>query len=335
MSHIQRTKNAFFIEGGGTKGFFAIGVLKYLFEENEYVNLGNVDLFGGTSIGSYLACVLSLGYCKSELLKLTTTLDVSNLTDSKYLFFVTLARFMARGHFYSEECRETIIKQILQFRIDSINEHLSLETTINAIDLTFGHLRRLTELYPHIYKHLLINVVDISNNNQIFMTTLKPKWDNIKLYDALLAASSIPFVFKPTILYYYPSTRSYGYVKTDESTVNNLIDGGVSTINPLDFLLLNNDIFANYNLWLIKFRTYPDHVKINSNVKLLSQIMEFLISRKNDIKMDLIQKTYNINTINLDTKRKTLEIYTKAEIEQIIDDIYNQCISGTLRFNKE
>jgi len=327
-------KNIFCIEGGGTKGVYAIGILKYLFENNPYFSLSDVDIFGGTSVGSFLAAPLSLGYQREDILAIAKMINIGNLIDSKFMFVSTIYRFISRGHFYDDYGREEIIKQILNYKIDIIKKHLDLpdEEEIRGEDLTFGHLKKLIEKFPEIYKHLLINVVDLSRNEQIFMTTLDDKYDNIKLFDAIMATSSIPFIFKAHELYYNAINDKYDYEQLDGYTINHLVDGGVSTNNPLDYFLLNNEKYSEYNIWLLKFTSSPQYVEINGTISLLKQLMNYLISGKNDIKMNLIHDIYKINIINLYSKAGSLETYNSDEVQQIIDNIYNQFLSGKLYF---
>ncbi|AYV84945.1 MAG: phospholipase [Satyrvirus sp.] len=329
---LPKKKNAFFIEGGGTKGIYAIGVLKYLFEDNAYINLSDVCIFGGTSVGSYLATVLSLGYKKDDLMEISKIIDMSRLIDSKYLILLTAYRFISKGYFYDDIARTDIIEKILNFKFDLIKKHLCLPYDSKAKDLTFGNLKQLIIRYPNIYKHLIINTVDISKNSQIFMTTLNDESDDIKLFDAMLASSAIPFVFKPVIIYNDPKTNRYTYDKINNLTLNNLVDGGISTNNPLDYFLLNDECFKEYELWLLKFTNEPNYIKIDGTTTLLKQIVEYLISGKNDIKMDLIHDEYQINIINLYSSAGTFDIYTPDEIQKIIENIYNQCKSGKLYF---
>ena len=332
------TKNAFFIEGGGTRGVYAIGILKYLFENNPYFNLRDVDIFGGTSVGSFLAAALSLGYQKQDMIEICKIINIADLIDSKYRFMTTAYRFISQGHLYDDTARQEIVKKILDYKIDTIKTHLGIDSVqFRGTDLTFGHLKILISSHPTIYKHLLINAVDISRSDQIFMTSLDDKYTDIKLFDAILASSSIPFVFKPVTLYFYPELNKYGYdlIVDAASTVNCLVDGAVSTGNPLDFFLLNDDnpVFSNYELWLLKFTSEPKYVKIDGISSLLKQTIEYSISGKNDIKMDLIQEHYHINIINLHSHAGTLDIYTVDQVISIIDDIYNKCVTGKLYFN--
>ena len=332
-SRTASNKNAFFIEGGGTKGVYAVGILKYLFGENQYYPMQKTDIFGGTSVGSYLATPLSLAFNADDITAISKIINISNVIDSKFLFGLTAYRFITQGHLYSERGIQKIVESILNYKINIINDHLAIpDTFIKGKDLTFGHLRTLINKYPSVYKHLLINAVDINRSNQIFMTTMDEKWNNIKLFDAMMASSAIPYVFKPIILYYDTKTDQYGYTKSDGLLECQLVDGGVSTNNPLDYFLVNKKKYADFDLWLLKFTTKPQYVKINGVISLLKQLVDYLIRGKNDVKMELVQDQYDISTINLYSSAGTFDSYTEDQIQKIINDIYNQCSTGKLHF---
>lgn len=329
----SNTKNAFLISGGGTRGVFAIGILKYLFEDNPHFCLQNTSIFGGTSVGSFLACALSLGFTRENTIEMSKIIDLSHLIDNKWLFMLTTYRFLSKGHLYDDSGRKKIIENILEYRIDIINNHLDFPEKITGKNLTFNHLKILINKYPNIYKHLLINAVDINRGQQIFMTTLDNKCDNIKLMDALMASSAIPFVFGTTNIYYYPSSNSYGYSQMSDGLKCHLIDGGVSTNNPTDFFLINNALFNDYNLWLINFTSKQEYLKIDGTISMGKQVLDYLISGKNDIKMQLVEEQFKINTINLHSTDGTIVLYTPQQIEKIINDIYDQCINGKILFD--
>lgn len=326
---LKKKKNAFFIDGGGTKGPYAVGVFRYLFEKNPYLNLADVDIFGGTSVGSYLATALSIGYDKNDFITMSKTMDISNLVDSKYLFMITIWRFIRLNYLYDDKGRESIVQMIIDAKIDAMCEHLG--RNVSSTDITIGDLKQLINTYPDIYKHLIVNTVDISANEQIFMTTLDSKSDNIKLFDALLASSSIPFVFRPSIFYRSPEGQ-YGYEQKPGYTTNTFIDGGVCTNNPLDYFLLNEKKFKQYDLWLLEFTKEPTYTNVYGFMSLLEQLIDYLITGKNDVKMDLVKKHYQINTINLCLRSGTLDICTKEQIQATIEEIYEECVSGNIYF---
>lgn len=330
-------KKAFFIEGGGTKGIYAIGVLKYLLEKNSYLDFSDVEIVGGTSVGTYVSVGISLGYDAEDLIAISKMIDLSKLVDSKYLFLWTAFKFFYNHYLYSDSGRKEIVSNILNIQIGRIQEDLGEK--VKAIELTFGHLRKLIEKKPNIYKHFIVNSVDINMHKQIFFTTLDNRSDNIKLYDALLASSALPLIFEPTVLYHYPD-GTYGYTEIQDiglgetnpkGTKNNLIDGGTSTNNPLDYFLINEEIYDNYDLWLLKFTAEPKYIEINSISSMFGTLMDYLISGKNDIKMKLIEEEYEINIINLKLQVGILEIYDQQQIQNIIKEIYQKISKGQVK----
>ena len=328
------TKNAFFLGGGGTKGVFAIGVIEYLFDNNPYFNMTDISIFGGTSIGSYFAAALSIGFRKPDFEKISTKIDLSDIIDNGILYLKPMYHFLTQGFLYNDHGRRNLIKNIINEKLNTIKLHLGKlnHSFYQYNDLTFGDLRELIEKYPDTYKHLIINTVDISRGEQIFMTTMDSKWDKIKLFDAMLASSSIPFVFKPVSIYFDPETETYGYQKKDQALKCILVDGGVSTNNPLDYFLLNGGELEKYQLWLLKFSSEACYVELDNSTAMLKQLIDYSITGKNNTKMDLVEDEYHINTINLHLQEGTLKIYTKKEIQKIIEQIYYECKYGKIHF---
>lgn len=322
------SKNVFVIEGGGTKGIYAIGILKYLLQKNNYLDLNFIDIFAGTSVGSYLALCLSIGYNNSDFDEIIKIINIKDIFDKNYLFFVTAFRFLNLGHLYSNNGRINIIKILLHHKLDIINLHLNQNLSVE--ELTFGHLNQLINKYPSIYRHLLINTVDISRGQQLFITTLNDKWNHIKIIDALLASSAIPFVFPSVQFYYNHNTLSYSYEYSENSTINHLIDGSVSTNNPLDYFLIDNSLYYNYSIWLLKFTCYSQYTSIYNKISLFKQLVNYLLTIKNDVKINLLEKYFNINTINLKVESSILQIYNYETTLNIINNIFQKCISGEI-----
>jgi predicted acylesterase/phospholipase RssA len=347
------TKNAFFIEGGGTKGVYAVGVLKYMFDYPETLNLDNVDIFGGTSVGSYLATALCLGMKGDSMSFLIDSIDISQLIDSPYALPLTVYRFLRKNYLYDDQARYKIAEKIISLKINDINRDLAshnpFHETITPSDLTFGHLRTLVKTNPSTYTDLLINAVDLNRQTQIFFTTLEDRWDNIKIITAMLASSAIPFVFEPTNLFYDMSNDRYGYSidellnlsenlsEKSQFKTSIIVDGGTSTNNPLDYFLLNKRKMTDqdYDLWILKFSGRTDYVEINGVVSLITNLMNYLIGGKNDVKTKLIEEYFDINTIVLKTSAGSLDTYTHEEAQIIIQDIYRQCCDGRFQWKKD
>lgn len=326
----RKSKNAFFIEGGGTKGVYGLGVIKYLFDDTEkYFDIEKVDLFGGTSVGSFFALALSIGFTSADIDQLVKEIDLTNLIDSKCMLPITIARFIKNGYLYNDTGRLDIINKIIGAKIQDICTDLNKNITIDSF--TLGDLRTLAET-NNKYTHLIVNCVDINRSDQIFFTTLENKYDNIKIVDILLASSSIPLVFKPVKLY-EDANGTYTYVKDPSYTVHTLIDGGTATNNPLDYFLLNEELAAEYKLWMMRFSKVPDYVDITGTFQLIGHLFEYLVSEKNDTKLELLENKYKLNIIDLHVKESALKLYTKSEVAQIVADIYQMSIDDKLTFN--
>ena len=326
-------KNLVCVEGGGTRGIFGIGVLKYLFNKNKYVQLQTADIFGGTSVGSYFAAALSLGFDQDDMLGLSKVINLSGLVDNSYYYISTVYRYLRNGYMYYSSGRQNIIMTILNYRFAKIKSDLGLD--IKPEQLTVAHLKILIKKYPNTYKDLIINSVDESRGVQVFMTTLNDNFDDVPLLTIMMASSAIPFAFEPTVMYNVPGTEKYYVQQSELTTTNYFVDGGVSTNNPLDYFLINHHAYKNdYNLWLLRFTKDPTYVKIDGTVSMLKQLVEYLIGGKNDVKMDLIHHEYSINCINLKLQCGALQIYDQPQIQQIISEIYTACCDGEIHFNK-
>jgi predicted acylesterase/phospholipase RssA len=321
--------NAFFIEGGGTKGVHAIGVIKYMFDHPGVLDLRQVKVFGGTSVGSYLATALSLGLDSADMSQLIEVIDIGGLIESKYWMPLTLYRLTSKGYLYDDAGRRRIAESVINLKIDRICSDLKkagIDDTIDSTTLTFGHLSALVKNYPNIYKDLLINAVDINRHSQVFMTSLDGKWSNISILDAMLASSAIPFVFKPTEFHYEPYSGLYHPHPIDNSLPVFLVDGATSTNNPLDYFLLNPDY--DYHIWLLKFTAKKSYIRTRTNLEFFRSLIDYLIGGKNDLKAKLLSDKCAVNVINLKSTAGTLDLYTTEEIKEIVKEIYLQCCDG-------
>jgi predicted acylesterase/phospholipase RssA len=327
----EKIHNSFFIEGGGTKGIFALGVLKYLFSNSNIINLNEVDIFGGTSVGSYFSIALALGCQQEDLDKFIQNLTLENLVDHDYLFLKILTRFLCYGYLYDNEELIKIITSIIDLRIEEIQKDLGEKIT--SQELTINHLKKLIQLKPHVYKNLVINSVDLSHNKQVFFTTLNNQADNIKLLDIALASSALPFIFKPVILHFHHDMYVYPSNNKEDVEVCHLIDGALAMNNPLDYFLLNN--FTNHKLWLLRFTKEPSYVSVKGIIQTFKIITDYLIVGRDNIEMELLQKKYCINIINLQLQEGILELYNHQQIEKWINDTYEECRNGSIRFVTE
>jgi NTE family protein len=78
---INPNKNILVLCGGGIKGIYILGGLKYLEEQKI---LANINTFVGTSCGGWLALYLSIGYTIDELYKFVKIFDFTKSTDTNF-----------------------------------------------------------------------------------------------------------------------------------------------------------------------------------------------------------------------------------------------------------
>ncbi len=248
---------------------------------------------------------------------------------------VTLYRLIIKKYMYKNEGRLNIIKKILDFNILKIKQHLNIPDgeKFTCSDLKFKHLRKLIKLHPTIYKHFLLNTLDLSRSKQIYITSMEKKWDDIYIIDALMASSAIPFVFDSKKMYYNSVDDTYSY---DESngTKNSLVDGGVSMNNPIGYFINKNledtlssnnidDKLSKYKFWVLKFDKKPKYINIDTITEIADQVLDSMMGTGDDLNIDFMEQKYNINTINLHLTAKTLTIYTQQQIQDIISKVYD------------
>ena len=308
----QSQRNAFIIEGGGTKGVYAVGILRYLMEENPVLDLSTVDVVGGTSIGGIIAAGLALGLNWSAIAEIMIDIHLEDLRDPRYMAPVSLTRLLTSGYAFRGAAREETVRLVLE--------------KANVTDITFGELAaKCNTESGYNYRHLIMNAVDLNHGRQVFMSSLDASWHKIRIRDAMLATSAIPFIFKHTTLYFDGSCYNY-----DTGEICRLIDGGLDTNNPLDYFILHSAL-RDHKIWLLQFRedgTYDESVGLWSMIR---QVYRFLLSKTN-IKMKFIEQSYNINTLNLKLNASSLRIYSQQEIQEIISSVYDKCRIGDYSF---
>lgn len=327
-----KNKMAFIFEGGGTKGIYSLGILKYLFRtDNPFVDLNKVFIFGGTSVGSYIAAALSLGYDLEELERFMDKLSISELIDPWYYFPITISRLLKSGYMYESKGRKKILDNIFMQIIDRIKTDLKLD--IKYTDITFSHLKTLITEYPGKYKNLVVNAVDLNNSEQIFFSTLNDYSNELSIYDALMASSAIPFVFEPTIAY---RKEKYFFSKNIENSKKiMLIDGGTANNNPLDYFMIDIKDYDGIDFYLLKYNSPSEYKEINSIYTAFERIGSYMLTERNNVNMEVISDFFDINIINLHVDNSPLYIPTEQEIKDIIVIIENQCKSNKIdKINK-
>ncbi len=256
----HRPKVALVLSGGGAKGLVHIGVLQYLKE----VGIP-VDLVVGTSIGSIVGAMYSLGYEPDEMQKILSSLDWSYYlgdgvertqmmyqqkisSDSYDLDFpfgtgeITFDRF--RGRSLDRAQASSVLKSFMPSGIIEGNNILNL---FNDMSIGYTEEMNFADL-PIPFACVSTNIVDGTAN--VHTRGVLPL--------ALRASMSMPGVFNPVY---------------NEKQV--LVDGGIRNNFPVDIARqMGADIVIGVNLAIEK---ESDPEKLRPYLSQVSQLIKIFI----------------------------------------------------------
>jgi len=154
--------------GGGLRGIGFLGAINYLNESNL---LNDVETFIGTSMGSILAVLLSIGYSSNDLYIFSSNFNFSKLQP---LFDIDS---LLTNYGLDDGVRAMyIIKQLIK-------------TKINLVDPTF------IELYNLTHKKLIISASCVTDQCVNYFDYINNP--DMKVLLAIRMSISIPIIFKP------------------------------------------------------------------------------------------------------------------------------------------
>lgn len=164
------------LSGGGVKGIAFIGALDYL-EINSYIDFTQIKNWVGTSVGSILCFVFSLGYTFGEIGEFVLDFNFKKLEPE-----INLDKLLEN---FGINSGEKLIYMITGF----------LKEKFNLDDITFESHHKLTE------KKLLIVGTNFSKGHEeVFSFETTP---NMSILMAIRISLSIPVIFTP--VYYQDS----------------------------------------------------------------------------------------------------------------------------------
>ncbi len=163
------------LSGGGVRGIAHAGVLKAL-EENNI----KIDILGGTSSGSMITALYSIGYTPDEIYELfkkyaSTIVKLnSNIIRKEIKNFILKHRICSQGINNGEFIEEIFNKKALEKEISNINQ-IKMPIVIPAVDISTGEEYIFTSVKSNKKNH--ISTIDIGK--------------------AVRASSSFPAVYEP------------------------------------------------------------------------------------------------------------------------------------------
>ena len=166
LCNINNSKrNILVLAGGGMKGMYIIGCLKYLEEKNL---LKNIDTYAGTSIGGILSFMLNIGYTVDEIYKFSKIFDISKTTD---INITNIFDTYSLCHY--EHCEKIFVNQL---KLKNINPDI-----------------KLIELYKKTKKKLILTTVCI-NTKQVEYISYET-YPEMPLITAIKMTSAVPILF--------------------------------------------------------------------------------------------------------------------------------------------
>lgn len=163
------------LSGGGIRGIAHAGVLKALDENNI-----KVEIMGGTSSGSMITVLYSMGYTPDEIHELfkkyaSTIVKLnSNIIRKEIKNFIFKHKICSKGINDGKFIEEIFNKKALEKGIKNINE-IKMPIVIPAVDICSGEEYIFTSVNSHKKNH--ISVIDIGKT--------------------VRASSSFPLIYEP------------------------------------------------------------------------------------------------------------------------------------------
>jgi NTE family protein len=271
------------ISGGGVKIIGALGVIKYLDENNI---LKTIENYYGTSAGSILCLMLVLGFDSSEIIKFIEKFDLNKI------FIINTDNIFTTFNICENNKLEKVIKLFINFKLGKIS--LLSDTDSFGMLSIDNHYENITmgELYKKTNKYLSITSVCLDLKKAVYIS--HETFPNIPVWKAILMSCSIPLIFKPV-----------------EWENKLYIDGG----------LIDNFPIFNINFEQIKY-TLGIQIYLKSNDEPIQKTDDFTIYNyifdliKLVIEANTDIKTYNIISVKIDSS--ILDNFLNIDIDKNI-----------------
>jgi predicted acylesterase/phospholipase RssA len=154
------------LSGGGVRGLYYLGFMKYFKDTlHKFKNLV------GSSIGSFFAVAISLGYTDEEILP-----HVLNILDYNRVKSLKVFDFLENLGLDDGSKMEHYIKKMIRYKF-------------GKKELTFK------QLYETYHKNVTITAISIEDNCVIYFS--KESHPLMKVWKAVRMAMTVPFLFKP------------------------------------------------------------------------------------------------------------------------------------------
>ncbi|MEY2828329.1 MAG: hypothetical protein RIQ33_187 [Bacteroidota bacterium] len=296
------------LEGGGIRGIAYVGAIDELQKNHTLDSIKNI---AGTSAGSIIAAMLSVGYTSNELITILSSIKFQKFNDNEFGFISGSKRMLDKYGWYKGNKFENFIEKLMAEKTD-----------INAI--TLKQLHELHVKNPNQFKELYVTATDILTQTAVVISY--QNYPEMTVSKAVRCSMSIPFYFKPV---------PWNFVDKDFSEIHYpqlLVDGGVLLNYPI--FIFDNQFQKNQTIGLrlddsIESYNFTKQVNQNSNLNSSLKIknlkdftMDFyylIMTAINDKNLTALDKerTIQISPGNIGQKIKRLK---KSEVELLVEN---------------
>jgi len=272
---VNNQKTILVLCGGGMKGIYLLGGLKYLEEQNL---LTSIQIYTGTSFGGILAFYLNIGYTVDELYKFAKIFDFTKSTDIKFDV----------NYIFNNYSINTF---------DNLDVILDKSISLKSIDPNIT----LLELYKKTKKKLILCTVCIDTKESEFISY--ETYPDLNIKTALKMTIAVPILFPPVKynnkLYVDGGLLNNFPIDIFENNLENVIGINLHT----EFLYVKDyDNIINYILKIMSIMFIPcikkydedKYKNIVYNIKLDNNTKTFDFELTSEKKKEMYLEGYNL-----------------------------------------
>jgi len=283
----SKKKTALVISGGGSKGAFAVGVIKSIYER--YREDGWFDIVGGTSTGALISPMAALVASKDD--------SISNEA------LKTLARIYSDVHTKDILDKENIFQLI--FRMHSIYQSDPLDNLIKSEFQQEWFEWLQSKEAPDCY----VVYVNYKNGKKVFVSPKDKGITRETFIRAMMASASVPVVMEATII---DKELCYDGGVRDLLPFTKAINMGAKKIIPIFLDPENlNEIKPGKRIDKVLLRTLEILVdEAGKNDYKMAKLINFAIQIKNDLLQTFSE--------DAETKEKIQAIFKKEKYKDLV-----------------
>lgn len=296
--------NTLCLSSGGIRGFYLLGAIKYLVDK-KIIDMNNINTFIGTSIGSIISLLLSIGHSIDTLINIFYTMDFSKLD--------------------------------IELNFDNIFENYGIDNATKIITVIQTLLYDKINLYDISFKNLFektkkeIKIISVNYSKQkevLFSYKTSP---NMSVILAIRMSISIPFIFNPV--------KYKGDLYIDGAILNHFgieycnLDSSIALCFNEDFEKINKDVNNLFDFIMgIMSIVYKKVINKNLNHKNIIKLKVNTTDEKmigGELNPSSITKETKLDNIKAGYKLCKKICYCKADLYSTI--FVNKIISKSIK----